>query len=45
MCTPYAGHAGILLLIKGKLTTGKVKSSYMDTDDRPTDIDLQNVVM
>jgi hypothetical protein len=45
MWTPYAGHAGILLLIKGKLTIGKVKSSHMDTDDRPTDKDLQHVAM
>jgi hypothetical protein len=45
MWTPYAGHAGILLLIKGKLTIGKVKSSHMDTDDRPTDKDLKHVAM
>ena len=43
MWTPYAGHAGILLPIKGKLTIEKVKLSHMDTDDRPTDIDLQHV--
>jgi hypothetical protein len=39
----YAGDAGILLLIKGKLTIGKVKSSHLDTDDRPTHRDLQHV--
>ena len=29
MSTPYAGHARILQLIKGKLTIGKVKSSRL----------------
>jgi hypothetical protein len=28
LCTSYAGGAGILLLTKGKLTIGKVKSSH-----------------
>ena len=29
MSTPYVGDAGILLLMKGKLTTGKVKLSRL----------------
>ena len=29
MYTPYAGDAGMLLLMKGKLTIGKVKSSRL----------------
>ena len=29
MSIPYVGDAGILLLMKGKLTTGKVKSSRL----------------
>ena len=39
----HAGHAGILLLMKGKLTIGKVKSSRLDTHDGPTHRDLQQV--
>jgi hypothetical protein len=34
MWTPSAGHAGILLLMKGKLTNGKVKSLRLDTHIR-----------
>jgi hypothetical protein len=43
MWTPYAGHAEILLLMKGKLIIGKVKSSRLDTHDGPTHRDLQQV--
>jgi hypothetical protein len=40
---PSAGHAGILLLMKGKMTIGKVKSSRLDTHDGPILKDLQQV--
>ena len=43
MGTPYAGHAGILLLMKGKWTIGKAKSSRLDTHDGPIHIYLQQV--
>jgi hypothetical protein len=43
MWTPYAGHAGILLLLKGKLTIEKMKSSPLDTHDGPTHRNLQQV--
>jgi hypothetical protein len=40
---PSAGHAGILLLMKGKMTIGKVKLSRLDTHDGPILKDLQQV--
>jgi hypothetical protein len=43
MSTSYDGHAGILLLMEGKLTIGKVKLSRLDTHDGPTHRDLQQV--
>jgi hypothetical protein len=43
MWTQYAGQAGILLIMKGKLTIGKVKSLGLDTHDGPTHRYLQYV--
>ena len=43
MGTPCAGHAGILLLMKGKWTIEKAKSSRLDAHDGPTHRDLQQV--